>query len=337
MEEFVGEPISSEDELWELLNKIISDPEGVSAYAPVEITSWENQLLYFPNEEVGHSIRPAIAKAVTDFHASLSKAYAIALYGQSSRIVLKREDKEALDLILLVTDGSTGLVPLAKAIERLANTMRDKLTGKQVTAIIVVMILVYFGESVAKQYFAAELEAKSEKIEADERIELSKQETERMRLVTEAFKRFGLPTDIIDEAEDGLRGLTKPATNNDRTHVRGVPLTKRQALTILSGKAKEKEGRRLDGEYRVLDINTESDEGYIVRLQAVDTTEEFNAFANYAELSQEDIHVIFEVAEEKSVMHGLVNAFFVGDKISRAYIVRANKLQDSPPNPPSVM
>lgn len=105
--------------------------------------------------------------------------------------------------------------------------------------------------------------------------------------------------------------------------MRGVDLNKRQARAILSGEEKAKEGKRLDGEYRVVDINTETDSGYIVKLQNVDTDEEITAHANYDELTNEDIHTIFDVAERKTVLRALVNAFFVGERITRASIVRA--------------
>jgi len=137
------------------------------------------------------------------------------------------------------------------------------------------------------------------------------------------MEKFGVNPAIKDEADDALKALTRPAAQEDHSRVRGVDLTKHQAQAVLSSGQKEREGRRLDGNYRVIDINTDIEMGYAIKLQDVDTEQEFTAYATYEELTREDIHTIFEVAEKKSVVHALVNAFFVGDRISRAFIVRA--------------
>lgn len=314
-----------EEELWKLLERCLTAPDEITDHKQFKISDWSPQLLYFPEEEIGHSVRPALARAVTEFHASISKAYALAVYGKPNRLLLRKEDRDALDLIFVVTDGSNGLEAMAKAIENLTEKMVSKMTGKQITGIIAAIILLYFGADTAKYFYASSLEAKAEKISSDERIFLSEQETERMKLLKDAMDKFGIDPSMTDEAEEGLKALTRPATQENVTRIRGVELNNRQANVILSTDNKNKEGKRLDGDYRVVDINTETEDGFFVRLQDVETNQEIPAYANYSELTQEDIHTIFAVAEEKSALYALVNAFFVGEKITKAYIVRADR------------
>lgn len=318
-----------EEELWGLLERCLTAPDEITDHEKFKISGWSPQLLYFPEEKIGHSVRPALARAVTEFHASISKAYAMAIYGRPNRLLLRKEDRDALDLIFVVTDGSNGLEALADAIENLTESMVSKMTGKQITGVIVVLILLYFGVDTAKYVYASNLELKAAKIASEERISLSEQETQRMQLLKDAMDKFGIDPTMVDEAEEGLKALTRPATQENMTRIRGVNLNKRQANAILSADEKEKEGRRLDGDYRVVDINTETEDGFFVRLQDVETNQEIPAYANYSELTQEDIHTIFAVAEEKSMLHALVNAFFVGEKITKAYIVRADRLVNS--------
>jgi len=323
MEEFVGEPIPSEDALWELLARIVENPAVAEEINLLRFVGWNPQLLYFPDEYIGHSVRPSLARAITEFHSSLSKAYALVVYGQPNRLLLKKEDRDALEMLFVVTDGSSGLEAVAQALDRLTAEMVSKLSGPQVMGIIILVIVLFFGKDMAKEYYAATLEQKADQLASEERIKLSEQETERFRLFREAMEKFGVNPAIKDEADDALKALTRPAAQEDHSRVRGVDLTKHQAQAVLSSGQKEREGRRLDGNYRVIDINTDTEMGYAIKLQDVDTEQEFTAYATYEELTREDIHTIFEVAEKKSVVHALVNAFFVGDRISRAFIVRA--------------
>jgi hypothetical protein len=68
--------IHREDGLWELLDNLLSPQFPASIPLELIQLSWSPELLYFPEESVGHVITPVLARAVTGFHSSLSRGYA---------------------------------------------------------------------------------------------------------------------------------------------------------------------------------------------------------------------------------------------------------------------
>jgi len=320
--------IESEDSLWGILDQVAKNPDIGAGGVRFLVRGWQPQLLYFPERAIGHSVRPATARAIADFHASVARAYALVVYGEANRQFLRTDDKEALDLIFLVTVGSNGVSLTAEAIQKFFESMVSKMSGGQVMGVAIVVALLYFGHDTAKEFYAASLEEKLAEKRIDEHIALSAQETERMRLITEAMEQFGITMQLKAEADEGKRALLRPSLQEGRSRVLGVDLTRRQAKTILSAERAASVGKRLDGVYEVVDINTENEEGFSVRLRNVETGDEFTAEATYAEMTAEDIHVIFEAAEAKSIFDGAINAFYVGDKISKAFIVRADMVTE---------
>jgi hypothetical protein len=325
MQQMLAEPIPSEEALWDLLRRISENPELAAEIRALKIAGWQPQILYFPDEPIGHSIRPTLARAVTEFHASVSKAYALVVYGEPNRQLLKNTDKEILDLMFLVTDGSNGLNMVEEAVDKLVEGLLKKMTGKQIVAIVIIFLLLYFGQDVAKDYFAGYFAHLDSDTTSAERITLNEHETERIKLLTEMMQKFGVKPELKAESDEALKALTRPATQQDRSAVRGVEITREQARTVTTAPRQEREGRRLDGIYKVNEI-TDVESGFLIRIENIETGEEFSANASYTELTGDDVHIIFQVAEKKTTFHALINAFYVGDKISQAFILRADHI-----------
>ena len=82
--------IQIEDDIWTLLEMFVTDAAEIPGR--LEISGWNPAILYFPDRPGGHTIRPQAAKALVEFHKSLSKAYALLQFGHANRQLLKSDD-----------------------------------------------------------------------------------------------------------------------------------------------------------------------------------------------------------------------------------------------------
>ena len=82
--------IQIEDDIWTLLEMFVTDAAEIPGRQ--EISGWNPAILYFPDRPGGHTIRPQAAKALVEFHKSLSKAYALLQFGHANRQLLKSDD-----------------------------------------------------------------------------------------------------------------------------------------------------------------------------------------------------------------------------------------------------
>lgn len=108
--------IAGEAELWELLEGLTSGRIKEDEVTDIQLSGWNPEILYFPGETVGHSIRPSVAGALSEFHASIGRAYAFVAYGRPDARLLKNEDRAVLDLAFLVKDGSSGIDAIGEAL-----------------------------------------------------------------------------------------------------------------------------------------------------------------------------------------------------------------------------
>ena len=151
-----------------------------------------------------------------------------------------------------------------------------------------------------------------------------------MEILEQALNKIESAETLRRTANNATRALAKPSVQEDRARIQGAEITREQAETIFSQARHRAEGHRLDGLYRVIRIDTESDTGFAIRVEHIETGQEFLAEANFGELPQEDIHIIFQAAEDKAYFDGLVNITCRGDHIERGAIMRADEVEEEP-------
>lgn len=321
--------IGSEADLWALLERLVNAPPAdYASAAPIRIQGWRPQLLYFPDERLGHSLSPSLARAITGFHASLSKAYAYAAYGQADVHFLKNADREALDIRMLVIEGSNGLQILDEALERLTHALLTKMSGKQMALIIVLYLLLNFGHTTMKDWLHEEYASKDHTSDDANALALSEQETERMQILASALNKNPPLKPVASIADEGRVPLLRGTLAYDRAKVLDTEITRDQAQSIVSKEKAKGIAKRLDGRFRVTEIDTENPEGYMGTLEDIKTGQEIRVSINMGELPETDVQNLFAALRGKASVDALVNTWMIGDKISFASIVRAD-----PPKP----
>lgn len=329
--------LSKEDDLWNLLEGIVQGGVVVSnddVRNLVRVVGWRPELLYFPTDPVSHSVSPAIARAVIGYHAALSRAYAALVYQDADQRRLHKDDEEALDLKILVVAGSNGFEVLDGALDRLTHAVLSKITGRQMLLALLVFLLLNFSETVVKDWihesYAARAREKDQEAHVHEVARLTEEETNRMQLLIAALGQLPRFKPVANAAEQGREPLLRGSLGFERTRVMGNEITNEEARVIVSRDKAEGQGRRLDGRFEVVDINIENPEGWMGIIRDVKSGQEITISINRGELPASDIQTLFEALQNKTDVDAMVNAWFVGDKIQHATIVRADK-----PKPPS--
>lgn len=317
--------IRDEADLWRLLAATLDgskDPPEL-----LQVVGWQPRLLYFPDEAIGHSVSPSLARAITGFHASLSRSYAYLVYGKSSASVLRADDKAVLDIQMLAVSGSNGIDVIGDALDRLTDAIVHKLTSRQMAVLIAVFLLLHFGGVVTKDWIAAHYAEKAHADDSQERLKLSEEESARMKMLIEALERNPGVKPVAAIADEGRIPLVRSITTHARGSVLGTEISGEQASVILSKEKEEGESRRLDGRFDVVEIDVDNPEGWMGTLKDAKTQKEIRVSLNRMELTGEDLQALFEALKAKSSVDALVNAWLVGDKITYAAVVRANPIK----------
>jgi hypothetical protein len=143
-----------------------------------------------------------------------------------------------------------------------------------------------------------------------------------MELLKDALKTENMEH-LLEESENGKRELLKGAASVPRARVQGVEISGETAKILLSKPRERGIGQRLDGEYEILEINMQTEQGYTAKIRNVTTNQIFEAHVNYDDLTKEDILTLFTSAREKRTIKLNVNIWMVGDRIARSSVMRA--------------
>jgi hypothetical protein len=315
--------IEGEDDLWNALERMLAYKIEIPLEL-FEVTGWQPELLYFPDEPVGHSISPSIARAVSGFHSSLSRGYAYLAYGRPDARVLRGDDLLALDIRILVVSGSDGLEVPKEALKKLVANLVSKMTPKQITIGVVLFLLLYFSTPAVILWINKELEVKRRDRESEERVRQSEEETKRIALITQALQQHPGLRPVADLAYESKEPLARAVASTGNARISGAPITSDEAKAILSNPQQAGRGRRMDGIYEVVNIDIDNPDGYIGLVRNSGTQEEFTVSINRSELTEDDIETLFKALHDKTKVHAFINVWFVGDKPGHASVVRAN-------------
>lgn len=114
------------------------------------------------------------------------RAYANVCYGDSNLRRLRDEDRELLELVLKADEGSSEYeAPLYEQLTELARKAIDKMDARSLVITILGIAVVIGGVEISKAWIAERQEAR----QAEQAVELSRQETERLRLISEAVRQ----------------------------------------------------------------------------------------------------------------------------------------------------
>jgi hypothetical protein len=314
--------VSNERSLWTLLREFPS-AGGIGAINSDSVRfTWQPELLYFPHERK-RTISPTIARSISGFHSALSRGYAALVYGEPNARLLHRDDEDVLDLQIFVRSGSSILQVEGISLDRLVKTITQKMTGRQITIAVIAVVFLYFSETVARDWIAREYAARTADNQRTEIVTLSEEETKRMELITKIVESSAALKNVSRLANESKQALARAVTDTDSARMLRIPITGEQARTILSKPRDTGIGRKLDGRYEVVEINKDNPDGFTAILRNVLTGEEFSASVNSSELTLDDLRALFDALRNKSAIDAQVNAFFLGDKITSAAVMRA--------------
>jgi hypothetical protein len=319
--------ISGEDDLWRLLAEIAGAPKRRPHPDLFKVVGWEPHLLYFPDEPLGQSISPTVARAVAGFHSSLSRSYAYTIYGRADGRCLHLEDLAVLDMQMLVISGGSGIDIPAEALDRLTKVLVHKLMDRQTTILLAIFLLLHFGETVTRDWIAAEYAQNGHAANGLERIHLSAQETNRMKLLASVLEQYPGFKPMADIADEGRVSLLRSVIPYERAQVLGTEITRDQAATIVAKEKERGQGRLLDGRFEVVEIDVGKPEGFMGTLRYVKTQKDIRVAINRRKLSAADVKSLFAALDDKSAVHALISAWVVGGKINYAEVLRADPVK----------
>ncbi|KAI5914591.1 hypothetical protein [Thauera sp. 2A1] len=265
--------ISSADQAWALLRSALDGDELPERIALV-FDGWPRFHMKFSGRDWHGTVPTRVMAPLLDVQRDLYRAYANVCYGDSNLRRLRDEDRELLELVVKVNEGSSDYeAPLHEQLTELARKAIEKMDSRSLVITILGIAVVVGGVEIGKAWIAERQEAKK----VEQTIELSKQETERLKVFSEAVKQQPVLGETREDFEASQNRLLKSVKPGDEVVTKGVALHGDQVAEITQGERARAEDIDISGTFRVLANDASKGAGFRIKVSRIEDGMTFSA------------------------------------------------------------
>lgn len=327
--------IHSEDDAWQILSELCDGNRTVPPTgALVTFRGWPKLSIKIPVTKKKSSISSSMMEQLIEVQKQIFRAYALVNEGTSDTRKVNHFEREKLEINVVVKGGSSIYnIDLQSIFQSIANQVVDKMEPVQIVIVILSVALMYFGKVTLQSYLDHRLNIRKEenKTKDGEKLLdgikfLSDKETERMRILADALSKAPILGPVAEEAEDVHHSLLKAMTTSPKTEVQGITMNGDVAAELATNARRTGEDVRLDGNYKILRVDTTHPDGFMVRLENVEIGTILSAGVQNIILSEDHRKIIREAEWQKKPIKCEIEARKVGGQITRATITNVENI-----------
>ncbi|MDI9407723.1 MAG: hypothetical protein QM523_00585 [Candidatus Pacebacteria bacterium] len=302
--------------------------EGLS----IKFDGWPNYRVTLRGDQYNGGLPIRKMMPLLKVQSAIDKYYSEQKYGVEKQLTLA--DKQKTSVIVHFESGSTVAVSrVFDTLNQIAPELITKMNGMQAVLTILGLAALYGCGWSIKTYLnykakiqEQELKAKGIEQELLLKIELSKQETERAKIIAEAASNNPLLQKQIDNMNSINDKLLKALQPGEQLVQDGQVLidgTTAKELTRSSTKAEPTESR-LDGRFLTITVDSGSvRDGFRMTIRNVETNEEIIVKVPAGTLSEEQIKTLQDGEWGKRPLNMQINVRKSGNRIISATLIEA--------------
>ena len=334
--------ISNEEEAFELLEKITSGNFSGNL-SEINFGEWSKLTIRLTGEKFHSSITPTVMRGLIEVQQGIYKSYCIMRYGTESTRQLTDEERKKLEILVIVTKGSALIEAfLGPVAEELAKGVFDNMP---IEAKITLILLILFGFGTYKaisMHLSNKKEIRLKEIEESSKTEIEKEQlktqldtlkvvtdshTKNLEILSQVVKKYPdaqRVTEVIQESQDSLIRSVVTA-EPDTLEIQGMNIPLQAAEVLVATTRHQWLETRLDGEFRVLQIDSSNAANLKVKILGTDGTEH-TATLQDETMDRRHLDLISKALMERSKVFLTINAKKLGESIKDITIMTANKI-----------
>ncbi|MEM6406749.1 MAG: hypothetical protein AAF669_09215 [Pseudomonadota bacterium] len=297
--------IRDQFQVYDLLERYMTNPLEI-ADLNLSYDGWPSLRIHLEGPAFDQTITPAMMKGFLQVQQSIYELYARHHYGAGDARRLSRKERQALEISVRVESGSSNFVVDFQGVlsEFMAKAV-DKMTGKQLTLSVISLITAYFGHSAfthhlddLKHQRLIEMQAAQQKTQLAQMQFMTEQDKKHQQIMARlsaAHPEWHLDT-AAEMRKPFYDTLMKGMATAETASFQGVAIAPEVAKTLLSTPREAAKVIRLDGEFRILQVDSSDPTQFKVKVQNQKNGEELEAIVQDDSLDQHN-RTILQTAE----------------------------------------
>ena len=204
--------IDSDDKAWELFKQAAAGADFGDGFE-LELKDWPKVSLKFEGTAFQTSLPARAMHPFIELQKEIYRLYAQEVYGSANINKLSFVEKSALELVVTVGEGSTFTFPnLENVLTEFVRLAGKKMTSAQIAGVVIAIGVGYFGNQAWKSHVQGEVDKK----ELETRVELSQQETERLKMMAKVAESNTAVANVVRGADDFRNNVMRAVGPKDR-------------------------------------------------------------------------------------------------------------------------
>ena len=312
--------ITSEAQAWELLRHAVQGgqlPDNLS----LVFDGWPSFKLKVSGRDWHGTVPTRIMSPLLEVQRDLHRAYAQVCYGYPNLRRLTEDDRDALELVVKVNEGSSDFVAkLWEQLNELSKKAVERMDSRDVVISVLGIALVIGGVEVGKEWIAARQAEKS----AEQTVALSREETARLKIFADAVKQQPALKETRNDFVASQNRILKATKPTDIVVTQGVTLQGYEAKEIAQEERARSTNIEITGTFRVLANDASKSAGFRVKVARIEDGQTFTAEVPLGlDIDQQKLIQRAEWSKGAILVRLDMQADFLRGKIVNASVVRA--------------
>lgn len=295
----------------------------------VELSGWPKLEVRLVGEKFDATITPPVMKSFLELQNLVYKSYAIAQYDTDDTRKLSSEEREELEILVKVEEGSSIFeIDFQGVLEKFAQKAAETMSPELIAITVIGLGVLWVGKASYGAYLDYRKEVRLGEAKTEEQRNIletmrqsSKEETRRMELMTKLLVREPKLEEVSRQAYDSKTEMLKGFATADAATVSGITTTGEEAHELVVNARRKAAERRLDGFYRVLRVDSSDPEAFKVKIRKHRGPLEFEALVQDITLDAEKKEILQYAEWERTTVYLNINAKVLDDSIKSAVVI----------------
>lgn len=290
-------------------------------------------------EKFNRSLTPSVMKGFVEMQAQINKSYALAKYGVPDVRKLTKEELDALEIEVTVEQGSSIVeINIDGFLTKLTQELVGKMNATEIMFTVLGAAVIWGGVTVFKRFLDNRKDIRLAEIAKDGEKEhlrtmqiMSEQETKRLRVISEMIAEKPLLDNMDRMSYDAKTQMVKSFVRSDNAQIDGVTIDSEMAKELVTNARRRSSEMRIDGIYRIEEVNNTDPESFKVKVRRVDTDQRLTCVVQDVFLDESGNKEALQRAEwERKPVHLSINAKHVDGDIKSAVILYVRDVEQKP-------
>lgn len=328
--------VESEQEAFDLLESYL---DGHGLPDSLSFNGWPNLTIRLTGEKFNRSLTPSVMKGFVEMQTQINKSYALAKYGVPDVRKLTKEELDALEIEVTVEQGSSIVeINIDGFLTKLTQELVGKMNATEIMFTVLGAAVIWGGVTVFKRFLDNRKDTRLAEIAKDGDKEhlrtmqiMSEQETKRLQVISEMVSEKPLLDNMDRMSYDAKTQMVKSFVRSDSAQIDGVTIDSEMAKELVTNARRRSSEMRIDGVYRIEEVNNTDPECFKVKVRRVDTDQRLTCVVQDIFLDESGNKEALQRAEwERKPVHLSINAKHVDGDIKSAVILYVRDVENKP-------